>query len=160
MRSYIDTFEQIFIMRTLEPFAANIKKRLVKSPKIYIRDSGLLHALLDIEAQNDLLGHPVYGSSWESFVVENVLSVCHGWRASFYRTSAGAEIDLVLEKGSRRIAIECKASTAPKLKPGFWNALNDLHIKRAWIAAPVDESYPIKENVVVAPLSEILDFFL
>lgn len=160
VRSYIDTFEQTFLMRVLEPFSANIKKRLVKSPKIYIRDTGLLHALLDIETQNDLLGHPVYGPSWETFVIENILAVCPDWRASFYRTSAGAEIDLVLEKGSARIAVECKASTAPKLNRGFWNALDDLHIQKAWVAAPVKESYPIKNNIKVAPLRVILDLFL
>ena len=159
VRSYIDTFEQVFIMRKLEPYAANIKKRLVKSSKIYIRDTGLLHALLDIETQNDLLGHPVYGPSWETLVIENILSICENWRASFYRTSAGAEIDLILEKGSERIAVECKASTAPKLNPGFWNALNDLRIQQAWIAAPVNEAYPVKENVMVAPLGSILEQF-
>lgn len=159
VRSYIDTFEQVFIMRTLEPFAANSKKRLVKSSKIYIRDTGLLHALLDIETQNDLLGHPVYGPSWETLVIENILSICENWRASFYRTSAGAEIDLILEKGSERIAVECKASTAPKLNQGFWNALNDLRIQQAWVAAPVNESYPVKKNVMVAPLGSILEQF-
>jgi predicted AAA+ superfamily ATPase len=159
IRTYAEMLEQTFMLRSLKPFAANLKKRLVKSPKIYIRDTGLLHALLDIETQNDLLGHPVYGASWESFVIENIIASYPDWRPHFYRSSAGAEIDLILEKGMRRIAVECKVSTAPHVNRGFWNALEDLAIKEAWIIAPVKDSYPIRENVFVSSLEQFMRAF-
>jgi len=140
VRSYVDLFEQTFVLRVLRPYEPNLKKRLVKSPKIYIRDTGLLHALLGIEDHNDLLGHPVYGASWEGFVIENILSLLPDWTVSFYRTSSGSEIDLILEKGKRRIAVECKVSTSPSLNRGFWNAMDDLNFEEAWIIAPVKDS--------------------
>lgn len=130
---------------------------LKKSPKIYIRDYGLLHTLLNIHEQNDLLGHPVYGPSWEGFVIENILANLPGWQAGFYRTSSGNELDLVLEKGNRRIAVECKVSTAPKLSKGFWTALADLDIKEAWVIAPVKDQYPIERNVIVTPLPAFIE---
>lgn len=154
IRSYVDLLEQTFIMRVLPPFQANLKKRLVKSPKIYIRDSGLLHALLDLVTQDDLFSHPVYGSSWEGFAIENIIACHPGWRASFYRTSSGSEIDLVLERGQRRVAVECKASTAPEVGRGFRNALKDLEIREAWVVAPVADSYPLEAGVTVIPLDE------
>lgn len=154
IRAYIDLLEQTFVMRVLPPYEANLKKRLIKSPKIYIRDSGLLHALLGLETQDDLFSHPCYGSSWEGFAIENIVSQLPEWRASFYRTASGSEIDLILEKGARRIAVECKASTSPEVGRGFWNALKDLEIEEAWIVAPVSESYPLRKGVTVTPLNE------
>jgi predicted AAA+ superfamily ATPase len=156
VRSYIDILEQTFILRVLPPYFANLKKRLVKSAKVFVRDTGLLHALLDIRTDNDLLGHPVYGSSWESFVIENVLAAMPDWRPSFYRTASGSEIDLLLERGRKKVAVECKVGSAPKLGKGFWNALNDLDINEAWVIAPVQEPYPIQAGVVVAPLHHFL----
>jgi len=153
-RSYIDLLTQTFVVRALLPFHVNIKKRLVKSPKVYVRDSGLLHALLDIETHEDLLGHPVYGASWEGFVIENIISELPRWQPFYFKTAAGAEIDLVLVKGRRLIAIECKASSAPEVTKGFWNALKDLGIKEAWVIAPVKESYPIQKHVQVANLED------
>jgi hypothetical protein len=155
IRKYIDLLSQTFMIRVLPPFEANLKKRLVKSPKVYIRDSGILHALLDITTADDLLGHPVYGASWEGFAMENVLHRLAGWQAAFFRTSSGAEIDLVLTKGKRKIACEFKASTAPQVERGFWNALDDLNISEAWIIAPVKESYPIRKNVTVTSIAEL-----
>ena len=152
IRSYLDIMEQTFIGRSLPPYEANLKKRLVKSPKIYIRDSGLLHCLLGLETQDDLFSHPSYGSSWEGFVIENLLSLLPEWRAAFYRTSSGNEIDLILERGNRRIAIECKASSAPEVGKGFWAVLKDLGINEAYIVSPVDEAYPLQEGVTVTPL--------
>ena len=160
VRKHVDLLEQTFVLRILKPFEANLKKRLIKSPKIYIRDSGILHSLLEIESFNDLLGHPVFGYSWEGFVIENILSWLPDWRGYFYRTSAGSEIDLVLEKGMQRIAVECKASTAPQVSKGFWIALDDLNIKEAWVIAPVKETYPIRDNVSVAPLETFLSKFI
>jgi hypothetical protein len=158
VRSYVDLFDQTFVLRILRPYETNLKKRLIKSPKIYLRDTGLLHALLGIEDHNDLLGHPVYGASWEGFVMENILSLLPDWAASFYRSSSGSEIDLILEKGKRRIVVECKVSTSPIPNRGFWNAMKDLRIKEAWIIAPVKDTYPLENGVRVAPLQTFIDF--
>jgi len=156
VRSYIDLLSQTFMLRLLPPLHVNLKKRLVKSPKIYLRDTGILHALLEVTTFDDLLGHPVVGASWEGLVIENVLAARPAWRGSFYRTAKGAELDLVLERGQQRIAIECKMSSAPKVTQGFWNALEDLGIGEAWIIAPVKESYPLGKGVTVMSLSEFL----
>lgn len=156
VRDYIDLFEQTYIVRTLLPYEVNIKKRLIKSPKVYIRDSGLLHTLLEITDFNGLMGHPVFGASWEGFCLENILGEMEDWRWFFYRTSSGNEIDLILEKGIKRIAVEFKSSRAPVVTKGFWNALEDLHIKEAWIIAPVDGSYPVKEGVNVSGLANFI----
>jgi predicted AAA+ superfamily ATPase len=156
VRSYIDILAETFLMRILPPYESNLKKRLVKSPKIYIRDTGLLHALLDIRTQNDLLGHPVYGASWEGFVLESIISRTPDWRHSFYRTATGVELDLILEKGLRTIAIECKVATAPKPTKGFWQAIKDLSITEAYMVAPIDDAYPIERGVMVASVAEFL----
>ena len=155
-RSYIDLLSQTFMVRILSPFITNVKKRLIKSPKVYVRDSGILHALLEIETMDQLLGHPVYGFSWEGFVIETILSWLPDWRAAFYRTSSGNEIDLIIEKGRKRIAIECKASLAPSASKGFVLALQELHIETAWIIAPIDEAYPVSKNITVSPLPHFL----
>ena len=160
VRSYIDMLEQSFVLRVLRPYESNLKKRLIKSPKIYIRDSGILHALLGIENHNDLLGHPVYGPSWEGWVIENILSLLANWKASFYRTSSGSEIDLILEKGNKRVAVECKGSTSPNLNRGFWNAVSELKFKEVWVVAPVKEPYPIEQGVMVAPLHQVIEHLI
>jgi len=95
-------------------------------------------------------------SAWEALVLENVMAACRGWKMGFYRTSAGAEIDLVLEKKGRRIAVECKASATPQVSKGFWNCLQDMQIKQAWIIAPVKAAYPIANDVTVSPLLPFL----
>lgn len=156
IRSYIGLLAQTFMIRILKPFEVNLKKRLVKSPKIYVRDSGILHSLLGVESYDDLMGHPVFGASWEGLVIENTIKAIDGWHFGFYRTSAGAELDLVLQKGQRRIGIECKASTAPQVTKSFWNSIEDLNIQEAWIIAPVKDSYPIKKNVFIAPLDAFI----
>lgn len=159
-RAYIDLLSKTFMLRVLSPFEANAKKRLVKSPKIYIRDSGLLHTLLGIREYEDLLAHPVFGGSWEGFVIENLLTCLPDWNPSFYRTSAGAEIDLVLERGKHRIAIECKASSSPTVTKGFWYALDDIQPDDVWIVAPVRDTYPFKEGVTVISLEELVQHLL
>lgn len=156
VNNYISILEQTFMVRQLQPYYVNLKKRMVKSPKIYIRDSGILHSLLDIESFDGLMGHPVYGSSWEGFVIENILAELPGYRGYFYRTAGGVEIDLVLEKGNRLIAVECKASSAPELGKGFYYALDDLKIDEAWVIAPVKESYSIRGYVKVSGLMEFV----
>jgi predicted AAA+ superfamily ATPase len=154
--SYLALLEQTYLLRVLQPYHPNVKKRMVKSPKIFIRDTGLLHALLAIQSQNDLLGHPVYGASWEGFVIENVIAAHRQWRPFFYRSASGAEIDLVLEKGRKRIAVEAKASSSPEVKRSFLNALADARIDKAWIVAPVKEAYPAKNGVTIAPLDVVI----
>jgi predicted AAA+ superfamily ATPase len=156
IRKYIDLLEQTFVVRALQPWAGNTKKRLIKSPKVYMRDSGLLHALLDIETMQALFAHPAYGASFEGFVIENLLTHLPRWQASFYRTSNGAEIDLVLEKGMRTVAVEIKASTSPKLSRGNWSALETLQADRSYVVAPVDEPYPVAENVMATTLDALV----
>ncbi|MBW2195955.1 MAG: ATP-binding protein [Deltaproteobacteria bacterium] len=153
--SYMDLLEHTFMVRVLLPDTPNLKKRLVKSPKIYIRDSGILHALLDIRTHDDLLSHPVLGASFEGFAMENILTSAKNYEPSFYRTSAGAEIDLILRKGRQTLVFELKSSTVPRVSKGFWNALDDISPDEAYVVAPVKESYPMKGGVTVSPLQEI-----
>ncbi|MEA3241636.1 MAG: ATP-binding protein [Pseudomonadota bacterium] len=157
VRSYIDILEQTFMLRVLLPDTANLKKRLVKSPKIYIRDSGILHALLAIRTHDDLLSHPIIGASFEGFAMENILALAADYESSFYRTSAGAEIDLILRKGQQTLAFEFKSSTVPKVSKGFWNALDDISPDAAYVVAPVETSYPIKGGVIVSPLAKVIN---
>lgn len=157
VKKYLDIFHGTFMLRILNPFFTNTKKRLIKSPKIYIRDTGILHALLNIHSIDDLYCHPVYGSSWETLVIENVLQKYNNWDSGFYRTANGAEIDLVLEKGLYKIAIECKASSAPKPTKGFYLAMEDLKIDKGFIIAPIDSpAYPLNEKVTVISLNDFL----
>ncbi len=156
IRSYVDLLEHTFMIRVLMPDTPNLKKRLVKSPKIYIRDSGILHALLDIRTHDDLLSHPIVGASFEGFAMENILAFAKNYEPSFYRTSAGAEIDLILRRGRRTLAFELKSSSVPRVSKGFWNALDDISPDEAYVVAPVKESYPMKGNVMVIPLQEII----
>jgi predicted AAA+ superfamily ATPase len=155
---YLDVLVDTLMVRRLPPYLANVGKRLVKSPKIYLRDSGLLHALLGLSSVHDLQGHPIAGSSWEGFVIEQVVAQLPPQAlASFYRTAAGAEIDLVIETGSRRIGVEVKFSAAPKPTKGFWESLKDLRLDRACIVAPVQRRYALAEGVDVLPVSAIAE---
>ena len=157
VRSYIELLNGAFMVRVLPPMHANLKKRLVKSPKVYIRDSGILHTMLGLETAYDLFGHPVYGASWEGCVVENILAnVKPQVKTSFYRTAKGAEIDLVLEKGDSRLAVECKASSAPGVSRRFHTAVQDIDATHAFVVAPVEDLYPIAENIEVASLEKCL----
>lgn len=156
IRKYIDLLEQTFITRNLQPYFTNTKKRLIKSPKVYIRDTGLLHALLNVENMEDLFSHPVYGASYEGYVIENLLSNLKRWRGSFYRTSNGAEIDLILEKGNKTIAIEIKASANPKVSKGFWTSIEEVKADFSYVVAPVNEEYPLEKNVSVLSMSRLI----
>jgi predicted AAA+ superfamily ATPase len=153
---YLDIMAQTFMVRILPPLSTNIKKRLIKSPKVYIRDSGILHALLDLQYLEDLLGHPNAGVSWEGWCIEQILAVMLDWRASFYRTASGEEIDLILEKGTHRIAIECKASMAPRPSRGFQGSLDALQPERVFVVAPVPEPYRLKLGAEVTPIKDLL----
>ena len=158
---YIELLEDLLLVRTLRPWAGNVKKRLVKAPKIYIRDSGLTHALLNLSNLDDVLGHPVAGASWEGFALENILSVLpQGATPWFYRTSAGAEIDLVIEQGLRQnLAIEIKRSLAPTVSKGFHIGCEDIEAQHRYIVYPGREQYPISNGITVIPLVNILTEF-
>jgi predicted AAA+ superfamily ATPase len=151
---YLDLLADLYLLRRLPPLEANVGKRLIRSPKVYLRDSGLVHALLGLRTLDDLLGHPVVGASWEGFVVENLLRVLpEGGEAYFYRTRAGAEVDLVLRLGSGEMwMIEIKRSLTPKPRPGFRTALGDLKPSRAFVVYPGDEVIPVGEGVEATPL--------
>lgn len=156
IRHYLDIMEQTYIIRSLPPYFKNTKKRLVKSPKIYVRDSGLLHQILRIKSFNDLLSNPVLGNSWEGMVVENVCSVARNAQCFFYRSATGEEMDLVLQYPNRLIAIECKSSTAPSVTEGFWKSIAFLEPTDIYVVAPVESAYPLAEKVTVCNLSEIV----
>ncbi len=151
LKKYLAILEQTYMVRLLPPAETNLKKRLIKSPKIYLRDSGILHALLDIEAYDYLLANPIAGMSWEGFVIENILTEYDRWKPSFVRTSNGAEIDLILERAGQRHLFEFKLSKAPKLSRGFYELIESMNPKSAWIIAPVEEPYEIKKGVYVCP---------
>lgn len=153
---YLDLLVDAMLVRRLEPFLPNVGKRLVKSPKVYIRDSGLVHALLGISSLSDLQGSPIVGGSWEGFVVEQVWAhLPEGAQMGFYRTSAGAELDIIVQHGSRLLGIEVKFSSAPSVTKGFWQAVGDLRPRRTVVVAPVERSYPLKDGVDVVPVWEL-----
>jgi uncharacterized protein len=153
---YLGTLVDAMVVRRLEPLLPNIGKRLVKSPKVYVRDSGLLHTLLGLAGVDALQGHPVAGASWEGFVIEQVAALMPADAAlSFYRTAAGTEIDAVVERGGRRIGIEAKFSSAPKPTKGFWQAIEDLGLEQAYVVAPVAAPYPLAANVEVIPVTHL-----
>jgi uncharacterized protein len=157
---YLDLLIDFLLVRRLQPWSGNLNKRLVRSPKVYIRDSGLVHALLDIEDTHQLKGHSVSGNSWEGFVIENLISAA-GQRKKpfFYRTADGAEIDLLFEvAGKPSIAIEVKLSSAPKIERGFYVACTDLAIKTKIVVAPVGASYLGNGGVQVLTLQDAINF--
>lgn len=153
--SYLDLLVDLLLVRRLEPWHANIGKRLVKSPRIYVRDSGITHALLGLSTQEDLLGHPVAGASWEGFVIETLIAAAPtGTQSNFYRTAAGAEIDLLLTlPGARPWAIEIKRSLTPKLEKGFYLACEDLDPARRIVVYPGQDAFPLKNDVEALPLA-------
>ena len=156
--SYIDLLVDLLLVRRLRPLHANTGKRLVKSPKVYVRDSGLVHALLGLGDYNDLAGHPVVGTSWEGFVIENLLAVASDRTiASFYRTAAGAEIDLVLKLPGKRglWAIDIKRGVAARPEQGFHNAREDVNPTRSFVVHPGEERYPISEGVEAIGLKQL-----
>jgi len=148
-KNYIDTLTDFYMLRQIQPWAGNSKKRLVKAPKIYLRDSGLAHRMLNIPNMEALLGHPAIGASWESFVVENILnSLSDKWRHSYYRTSAQAEVDLVLEGPNRQVwAIEVKRSSAPKVSKGFHFACEDINATDKFLIYPGTERFPLSNGI-------------
>ena len=154
---YLDLLVDLLLVRRLQPWFANVRKRLVKAPKTYIRDSGICHALLGIASLDSLFGHPVTGGSWEGFVIENLLSgIPARASAGFYRTAGGAEIDLVLDLGGGELwAIEIKRSTAPSLSRGFHSACDDLRPARRFVVHPGDDDFPLRRGIEAVSLQSM-----
>jgi uncharacterized protein len=144
---YLDALVETMMLRRLEPHFVNLGKRLVKSPKVYVRDSGLLHALLNIADRHTLSGHPMAGHSWEGFMVEHICALAPmGAAISFYRTAAGAELDVVVEVGTKKYGFEIKFSSAPKVTKGFWQACQDVGVQHAYILSPVGQGWPMTSH--------------
>ncbi len=156
---YLDLMVDLLLVRRLRPFLFNVEKRLVKTPKVYVRDSGLAHALLNIPDLNGLLGHPVLGGSWEGFVIENLLSVAPvGVQPYYYRTTHGAEIDLILEfSPTERWAIEIKRSSAPRLSRGFYTACDDIKSTRRFALYGGNDSFPMQQEVQAIGLVGLME---
>ena len=153
-RRYLDLLEGVYMVRPLKPWFANVKKRQVKSPKIYLRDSGLLHQLLGIRTERELLLHPKLGASWEGYAIEEILkAVRPDQEAFFWRTHNGAELDLLTFKQGRRLGFECKRTDAPRLTPSMKIAVETLELNRLMVIYPGDRSYPLHDRIDVVPLS-------
>jgi predicted AAA+ superfamily ATPase len=157
VRRYLDLMCGVFMVRQLPPWFENLGKRQVKAPKVYVRDTGLLHTLLNINSQRDLESHPKVGASWEGYAVEEVLKALRPDEAYFWATHGGAEIDLVLLKGSRRIGVECKRSDAPTLTPSMRIALTDLKLDVLHVVYPGQRRYPLMDKVDAVPLADFVD---
>ena len=156
VRKYIDLLEGTFMLIQLPPYEQNTKKRLVKSPKVYISDSGITTALLQLKNFEQAAGHPVFGSLWETTVLANLKGHFPNLDFSFYRTNHGAEIDLVLSNGHKTVAVECKASVAPKLTAGNYSSLEDINPDICFIAAPITSGYPKESGIEVVSLHELI----
>lgn len=158
VRHYLDILADTFVVRQLQPLHANLKKRIVKSPKVYVRDSGLLHALLGIQDLDALYGHPQLGASFEGFAIEQILAVLPpSVDAAFFRTHVGDELDLVLTQGRRRSAVEIKLSSAPKLPDGMREAMAEVGASRGYVVVPEGEAFPLADNVEAMSLAEFVD---
>lgn len=156
VRRYLDVLTQTFMLRQLQPWHQNLGKRQVKAPKLYFRDSGLLHALLGIGDFDALMTHPRSGASWEGMVVEQILRVAQPDEAYFWATHNGAELDLLLFKGGRRIGVEIKRMDSPRLTPSMHIALQDLHLDELYVVYPGTQRYRLSDAAEVVPLAALL----
>ncbi len=155
VRSYLDILTSTFMIRQLQPWHENLRKRQVKAPKIYFRDSGLLHTLLNIPDYHSLTGHPRLGASWEGFAMEQVLLSMQPSEAYFWSTYSGAEVDLLLFKDGKRYGIEFKFNEAPRVTKSMHVAINDLSLDHLWIIYPGNDEYPVSDKIMVKPLALI-----
>lgn len=165
INKYLDLMEGAFLVRRLQPYFVNIPKRLVKSPKIYLRDSGILHAFKDIIQEKDLLDDPQVGASWEGFVIEQIIEEMQHTlidaKPYFYRTQQGAECDLIIEHNNQvKAAIEIKFSSAPQISKGFRITMVDTNAQKGFIIAKTNETYKVEANITVTSLSKFLIDFL
>ncbi|MBI4636617.1 MAG: ATP-binding protein [Candidatus Rokubacteria bacterium] len=154
-RRYLDLLAGLFMVRQLQPWHENLKKRQVKAPKVYVRDSGLLHALLGLASEREILSHPKVGASWEGYAIEETLRVVRPEAAYFWATHTGAELDLLLFKGGRRYGVEVKFQDAPRLTPSMRIALTDLGLKHLTALYPGDLRYDLDRRVAVVPLAQL-----
>lgn len=157
VRSYLDLLSGTFMVRQLQPWFENLTKRQVKAPKVYIRDSGLLHSLLSLPDQHSLLGHPRLGASWEGFALEQILHTFKPAEAYFWKTHGGAEIDLFFLYQGRRLGFEIKFNEAPSITSSMKTALSDLQLDHLWIVCPCANSYPVDEKITVLPIAAIAE---
>ncbi len=155
VRSYLDILSGAFMVRQLQPWFENTGKRQVRSPKIYLRDSGLLHSLLNIPDTDTLLSHPKVGASWEGYAIEQLLSILHPSEAYFWSTHSAAELDLLFFANGKRYGIEVKFSEAPEVTRSMHIALKDLALEHLWVIYPGERSYPVQEQITVLPLRNI-----
>ena len=162
VKSYISFFEKSFLIRIVQPYFTNIKKRLVKSPKLYFRDTGILHHLLRLFDLDDLYGHPAVGNSWEAFVIQQISNnLDFKYDINFYRTQDRSELDFIIKKGNSLLAgIEIKFTNSPKLTKGNTIALNDLRIENNFILTPSSDDYPLRENIRVCSLEKFIFNYL
>lgn len=157
VRGYLDLLTDALVLRQLQPWHANLRKRQVKSPKVYVRDTGLLHELLGIEGQSGLLHHPKLGASWEGFAIEQVLATEPHTEAAFWATHQGAEIDLLLRRRGKLFGVECKRVDAPRLTPSIRIALDDLGLERVAVVYPGTKRYVIADRVEAVPLNALAE---
>jgi predicted AAA+ superfamily ATPase len=156
VRRYLDLMSAVFMVRQIPSWFENLGKRQVKAPKVYVRDSGLLHALLGVGNQRDLEGHPKVGASWEGYAVEEVLKHLRPDETYYWKTHNGAELDLLLFKDGRRIGVECKRADAPVLTPSMRIALSDLQLDRLYVLYPGEKGYSLGKKVEVVPLAKFV----
>ena len=155
VRHYLDILTGTYLVRQLQPWHENLKKRQVKTPKIYLRDSGLLHSLLSIGCHHELLGHPRLGASWEGFTLEQVLSVLQPNEAYFWATHSDAKLGLLFFSGGQRFGVECKFNEAPKVTKSMHSALADLGLRHLWVIYPGTVRYPAHEKITMLPLADV-----
>lgn len=156
VKRYVEFLEGLYLVRQLNPWHSNMGKRLVKSPKIYLRDSGILHYFLGIITRGDLLLHPKMGASWEGYAIEEILKMAHHEDAFFWATQNRAEMDLILMRKGRLVGIECKQTDTPKVTPSIRNAIADLDLEHVWILHPSKSSFELAKNVTVLSLPDFL----
>jgi predicted AAA+ superfamily ATPase len=156
-RRYLDLLTDALMIRQLQPWHANLAKRQVKAPKVYVRDSGLLHQLLGLGSELALLSHPKVGASWEGFVIEQILATEPHDDAWFWATHQGAEIDLLLRRGDRLFGVECKRADAPRMTPSIRIALEDLRLERVAIVYPGEQRFPVADRVAAVPLRQLVE---
>ncbi len=157
VRRYLDLLDGLFMVRQLQPWSANLKKRQVKSPKVYIRDTGLLHQLLGVRTLTDIVSHPKCGASWEGYALEELIAALQPDEVFFWATHNGAELDALLIRGGRKLGVEVKRMDAPRLTPSMRIALDDLELDHLIVVYPGPLAYPLADQVTVVPLQQVIE---
>jgi len=156
IRNYIDLLSDTFMVSLLPPFIANTGKRVIKSPKIYLSDTGIINALLGIKNFEQFIGHPSFGTGWEALVIANIRAHFPDYPFFFYRTNHGSEIDMLIENAGKIIAVECKASVSPALTQGTYSAIEDINPVMTYVVAPIKKGWPMKKRIEVVSMSELI----